>query len=101
MSGVIVENNLVWANQSIGIYHDGSLDGTVRNNIVIGTTDTTYHKSGVQDGRTWNPAGIGLNQEVVGRPTKRNKIYNNVCIGCGTGLSGQEQRNVGIQRQCS
>jgi len=83
-SNQIVEYNLVWGRQSVGIYlGGGQTNNTVRNNIVIGTTNTDYHKPWVYGGRTWNPTGIGFNQEV--RSTLRNKVYNNVVIGCSTG----------------
>jgi len=82
----LVENNLVWGRRSVGIYLDGAIEAVVRNNIIIGTTDTDYHQVYIMGGRSWNPAAIGLNQEDVGKPTKRSKIYNNVCIGCGTGI---------------
>lgn len=86
-SNVLVENNLVWGRQSIGIYLGCcALDAIIRNNIVIGTTNTDYHKPWLYGGRTWNPAGIGFNQEIAGKHTYRNKIYGNVVIGCFAGI---------------
>ncbi|MCK5123562.1 MAG: hypothetical protein KAQ87_05465 [Candidatus Pacebacteria bacterium] len=93
-SNILVENNLVWGRQSVGIYLDaGPLDATVRNNIVIGTTNTDYHKPYIYGGRTWNPAGIGFNQETLAgiKSTLRNKIYNNIVIGCLTGINSINQ----------
>ena len=86
-SNILVENNLVWGRRSVGLYMGCcAVDATVRNNIVIGTTNTDYHQEWVYGGRTWNGAGIGLNQENEGQTTFRNKIYNNVVIGCMGGI---------------
>ncbi|MCK5272453.1 MAG: discoidin domain-containing protein [Sedimentisphaerales bacterium] len=84
---VLVENNFVWATQSVGIYMDGSRDGIVRNNVVLGTTDTTYHKTWVYGGRTWSPAGIGFNNETTNDSSLRNKVYGNVVIGYSVGIN--------------
>lgn len=84
---VLVENNLVWGRQSVGIYLGCcTQDGIVRNNVVLGTTNTDYHKSNVYKGRTWNATGIGFNMEKTGHYTHRNKVYNNVVIGCSNGM---------------
>jgi len=84
---LIVENNLVWSRWSVGIYLGCCpLDSTVRNNIVIGTTNPDYQKLLPAGGRRWNTSGIGLNQELSGKYTHRNKIYNNVVIGCSAGI---------------
>jgi len=86
-SNVLVENNLVWGRQSVHIYLGCcTSDGTVRNNVVIGTTNTDYHQPWVYGGRTWNGGGIGFNQEKLGFHTYRNKVYNNVVIGCNSGI---------------
>lgn len=94
-SNCIVENNLIWGRQSVGIYAGCcSLDGIVRNNIIIGTTDTDYHKPYIYGERTWGGAGLGFNQEKAGQYSLRNKFYNNIVIGCSTGiqlLNKQEQ----------
>ena len=92
-----VENNLVWGRQSVGIYLDaGVKDTTIRNNIIIGTTNTDYHKPWVYGERTWNPCGIGLNMETAAgiHYTLRNKIYNNVIIGCHTGIQAINQHEL-------
>lgn len=86
-SNISVYNNLVWGRQSVGIYMGCcSPDNFVYNNVVIGTTNTDYHKPYSYGGRTWNSAGIGFNQEKAGYYTLRNQVHNNVVIGCLVGI---------------
>src|SRR5690606_3189743 len=48
----------VYAGRALGIYVESSPRATVRRNIILGTTDTTFHRSPGTTG-----AGIALNNE--------------------------------------
>lgn len=91
----IVENNLVWATRSVGIYLVGITDGFVRNNVVLGNTDPTYHLV-THIGRSWNGSGLGLNSEILANNTMRNKVYSNVVAGCYRGIQSLNRSGLTI-----
>lgn len=89
----LIERNTVFAVHAVGIYLDTAPDATVRRNIVLGTTNSTYWRSGSTVG-----AGIALNNEryhyaVGGGPlstsvqAKRAKIYGNLVAFTTTGIT--------------
>jgi parallel beta-helix repeat protein len=89
----LIERNYVYGAHAVGIYLDGSADVTVRRNIVVGTTNSTYWRSGSSVG-----AGIALNNELYHYPegggsqsvnvqSKRAKIYGNLVAYTSTGLA--------------
>jgi parallel beta-helix repeat protein len=89
----LIERNYVFGAYAVGIYLDSSADLTVRRNIVIGTANTTYWRTGSTVG-----AGIALNNELYHYPegggslstsvqAKRAKIYGNLVAYTSTGLT--------------
>ena len=89
----LIERNYVFGAHAVGIYLDSSADLTVRRNIVVGTTNTTYWRSGSSVG-----AGIAVNNELYHYPegggslsvnvqVKRAKIYGNLVAYTSTGLA--------------
>jgi parallel beta-helix repeat protein len=89
----LIERNYVYGVRAVGIYLDSSTDLTVRRNIVVGTANTTYWRSGSAVG-----AGIAINNELYHYPegggslsvdvqVKRAKIYGNLVAYTTTGLS--------------
>lgn len=90
---VLIEHNTVFAVRAVGIYVDTAPDATVRRNIVLGTTNSTYWRGGNTVG-----AGIALNNESYHYPVgggsmnpsvqaKRAKIYGNLVAFTSTGIS--------------
>jgi parallel beta-helix repeat protein len=89
----LIERNYVFGARAVGIYVDSSADVTVRRNIVVGTTNSTYWRSGSSVG-----AGIAVNNELYHYPegggslstsvqAKRAKIYGNLVAYTSTGLT--------------
>ncbi len=89
----LIERNYVYGAYAVGIYLDSSADLTVRRNIVVGTTNTTYWRTGNSVG-----AGIAVNNELYHYPegggslsvnvqVKRAKIYGNLVAYTSTGLA--------------
>ncbi|MCK5609532.1 right-handed parallel beta-helix repeat-containing protein, partial [Candidatus Pacearchaeota archaeon] len=91
----LVENNLVWATRSVGLYLVGMTDGIVRNNVILGNTDPTYHLATL-GGRSWNGAGLGFNAEASHNNTLRNKVYNNVVAGCSRGIQSLNKAQITV-----
>jgi parallel beta-helix repeat protein len=89
----LIESNYVYGVRAVGIYLDSSTDLTARRNIVVGTANTTYWRTGSSVG-----AGIALNNERYHYPegggslstdvqVKRAKIYGNLVAYTSTGLA--------------
>lgn len=89
----LIERNTVFAVRAVGIYIDTAPDATVRRNIVLGTTSSTYWRGGNTVG-----AGIAVNNESYHYPVgggslspsvqaKRAKIYGNLVAFTSTGVS--------------
>jgi hypothetical protein len=57
-SGTLIENNRVFAARAVGIYADAAPETTIRRNIVVGTANTEFWRSGDSVG-----AGIAVNNE--------------------------------------
>jgi hypothetical protein len=89
----LIENNYVFGVRAVGIYSDGAPDTTIRRNIVVGTTTSTYWRGGSSVG-----SGIALNNESYHYPvaggsmstsvqSKRAKIYGNLVAYTNTGIA--------------
>jgi hypothetical protein len=84
-----IEQNFVFGARAVGIYADASPRPTIRYNIVVGTADSTYWRSGGAVG-----GGIVLNNENYhyksgfsgGTQTKNAKIYDNLVANTGEGI---------------
>jgi hypothetical protein len=94
-SNVLFENNLVYAVRNIGIYVDSTHNATVRNNIVLGSSNSDYHRYGA--GTSVGP-GIVINNEdfqfedfggslSLDRAARDVKIYNNLVAGTAAGFA--------------
>lgn len=89
---VVIENNTLYAIRNVGIYIDSTQNVDVRNNIVLGTADTLYHR---YSNRAWTGPGIALNNESyqfdgglsTSAVAKNVRIYNNLVAGTVTGLA--------------
>jgi parallel beta-helix repeat protein len=88
----LIERNYVYGARAVGIYLDSARDITVRRNIVVGTSNSAYWRSGSTSG-----AGIALNNELYHYPAgggslstdvqvKRAKIYGNLVAYTTVGL---------------
>jgi hypothetical protein len=89
----LIERNTVFGVRAVGIYLDTAPDATVRRNIVLGTTNSTYWRGANTVG-----AGIVLNNENYHYPVgggslstsvqaKRAKIYGNLVAYTSTGIA--------------
>jgi parallel beta-helix repeat protein len=89
----LIERNHVYGVRAVGIYLDSSTDVTARRNIVVGTANTTFWRSGSSVG-----TGIAVNNERYHYPegggslsvdvqVKRAKIYGNLVAYTSTGLA--------------
>jgi parallel beta-helix repeat protein len=89
----LIEGNYVYGVRAVGIYLDSSTDLTVRRNIIVGTVNNTYWRSGSSVG-----PGIALNNERYHYPegggslsvdvqVKRAKIYGNLVAYTATGIA--------------
>ena len=89
----LIERNTLFGVRAVGIYSDGAPDTTIRRNIVVGTADSTYWRSGSSVG-----AGIALNNEKYHYPvgggsqstsvqTKRAKVYDNLVAYTSSGIA--------------
>jgi parallel beta-helix repeat protein len=89
----LIERNYVFGAHAVGIYLDSSADLTVRRNIVIGTTNSTFWRGSSTVG-----AGIVVNNESYHYPegggslspdvqAKRSKIYGNLVAYTSTGIA--------------
>jgi hypothetical protein len=93
---VLIEDNYVRGARAVGIYLDAAPDGTVRRNIVVGTTNPEFWRE------TQSGAGIALNNETYhyedSKPpldrnvqSRRARIYGNIVSSTqsGIGIWGQ------------
>ena len=89
----LIEQNTLFGVRAVGIYSDGAPDTTIRRNIVVGTANSAWWRSGSSVG-----AGIALNNEAYHYPigggsqsvsiqSKRAKIYGNLVSYTSTGLA--------------
>jgi hypothetical protein len=84
-----IEQNFVFGARAVGIYADASPRPTIRYNIVVGTADSSYWRSGGAVG-----GGIVLNNENYhyksgfsgSTQTKNAKIYDNLVANTGEGI---------------
>src|SRR5690606_7648504 len=89
---VVIENNLLYAIRNVGIYIDSTQNADVRNNIVLGTADSLYHR---YSDRAWTGPGIGINNETyqfdsdlsTSAVARDVRIYNNLVAGTSIGLA--------------
>ena len=82
---VVIRDNLVYAMRAVGIYVDTSRDIDILRNIVLGTTDRTYHRH-----RNYVGAGIYLANEPIAQKwpvTQRVRIYNNLVAYTQQGIA--------------
>ena len=88
----VIEDNLVFAARSAGIYVDAAPSTTVRRNIVLGTTNSEFWRTALSVG-----AGIAINNEdyhyaVNGGDlapdvqSRQVKIYENLVAGASSGI---------------
>ena len=89
----LIEQNTLFGVRAVGIYSDGAPDTTIRRNIVVGTANSAWWRSGSSVG-----AGIALNNEAYHYPigggsqsvsiqSKRAKVYGNLVAYTSTGLA--------------
>ena len=89
----LIEHNYVFGVRAVGIYSDAAPDTTIRRNIVVGTANSAWWRSGNTVG-----AGIALNNEAYHYPvgggsqsvsvqSKRAKIYGNLVSYTSAGLA--------------
>jgi hypothetical protein len=89
----LIEGNYIFAARAVGIYVDASPQPTIRYNIVVGSADSKYWRSGDSMG-----AGIAINNEnyhyeSFGGPlstsvqTSGAKIYGNLVAFTNTGVA--------------
>ncbi|HEU4617065.1 MAG TPA: right-handed parallel beta-helix repeat-containing protein [Gammaproteobacteria bacterium] len=94
-SNVLVEKNRVYAVRNVGIYVDSSQNVTVRNNIVLGTSDEQYYRYGPG---TWVGPGLALNNESYQYASEGGSlpgsailhdvsIYDNLVAGTKVGIA--------------
>jgi hypothetical protein len=95
---IVIQDNFLYANRAVGIYIDSTQDAVVRRNVVLGTTNSLYHRGEGSVGH-----GIALNNEKyqfssVGKGflpdsaiLKNVRIYNNLVArtAAGIGIWGQ------------
>ena len=80
--GALIEDNEVHAAWAVSIYLTYVQNGVVRRNLVYGTTDTDYHRSGAACGNALYMA----DEENPGR-LSGNIFYNNLAAYCSAGLA--------------
>ena len=89
----LIEQNNLFGVRAVGIYSDGAPDTTIRRNIVVGTANSAWWRSGSSVG-----AGIALNNEAYHYPigggsqsvsiqSKRAKVYGNLVAYTSSGLA--------------
>jgi hypothetical protein len=89
----LIEQNKLFGVRAVGIYSDGAPDTTIRRNIVVGTANSAWWRSGSSVG-----AGIALTNELYHYPvgggsqstsivTKRAKVYGNLVAYTSTGIA--------------
>ena len=78
----VVEDNIVYANEQLGIYIDHSRGNTIRRNLVYGTTDPTFWRSG------FSSVGIAIADEAWASPySENNRIHNNLVAYSANGIA--------------
>lgn len=88
----VIENNYVFAARAVGIYVDAAPSTTVRRNIVVGTSNPEFWRTGNSVG-----AGIALNNEsyhyeVNGGElpatvqSRQTRVYGNLVAGASSGI---------------
>ena len=101
---VVIEDNIVFAVRNIGIYVDSSDNVDVRNNLVLGTSNSAYHRYG---NNSWVGPGIAFNNEnyqftngggslTTSDFAKNVRVYNNLVAGTKIGVAffGQHDSTV-------
>jgi hypothetical protein len=89
----LIENNRVFGVRAVGIYSDAAPDTTIRRNLVVGTANSAWWRSGSSVG-----AGIALNNETYHYPagggsmsvsvqSQRTKVYGNLVAYTGAGIA--------------
>ena len=85
----LVENNIVYGAQKVGIYIEQAKNNIIRNNLVYGISDASFH-------RFDDACGSGLyiadeNWPTEGWYSENNKWYGNLVAYCVSGLQGNGQ----------
>jgi hypothetical protein len=91
--GTLIENNRVFAVRAVGIYADAAPNTTIRRNIVVGTANREFWRSGNSVG-----AGIAVNDETYNYKAGGGslpehiqstdvKIENNVVVYSSSGIA--------------
>jgi hypothetical protein len=89
----LIERNYIYSVRAVGVYLDGAPDATVRRNIILGSTNSTFWRTPTAVG-----AGIALNNETYHYPagggsmstsvqSKGAKIYGNLVAYTSTGIA--------------
>lgn len=89
----LIERNYIYTVRAVGIYIDAAPDSTVRRNIVLGSTNSTFWRTGSAVG-----AGIAINNETYHYPAgggsqstsvqaKNTKIYGNLVAYTSSGIA--------------
>jgi hypothetical protein len=89
----LIERNYVYTVRAVGIYIDGATDSTIRRNIVLGSTNSTFWRTPTAVG-----VGIALNNETYHYPAgggsqstsvqaKNTKIYGNLVAFTSSGIA--------------
>jgi hypothetical protein len=89
----LIEHNYLFGVRAVGIYSDAAPDTTIRRNIVVGTSNSSWWRGGNSVG-----AGIALNNEAYHYPTgggsmstsvqsKRTKVYGNLVAYTSAGIA--------------
>lgn len=92
-TGAVIEDNNLFAIRAVGIYLDVAPDTTVRRNLVVGTSNSEFWRSGNATG-----AGIALNNESYhyasgggslahSVQTRGAKIYANLVANTSSGIA--------------
>jgi hypothetical protein len=92
-TGTLIENNRLFAVRAVGIYVDAAPNTTIRRNIIVGTTNSAFWRSGNSVG-----AGIAINNESYHYPSgggslstdvqsKDVKIEGNVVTNTAAGIA--------------
>ena len=71
--GTLIENNRVFAARAVGIYADAAPDTTIRHNIVVGTANSKFWRSGDSVG-----AGIAINNEKYHYPSGGGRLTTDI-----------------------
>jgi hypothetical protein len=72
-TGTLIENNRLFAVRAVGIYVDAAPNTTIRRNIVVGTTNSEFWRSGDSVG-----AGIAINNETYHYPSGGGSLATDI-----------------------